>query len=385
MKEINISSIHHRKADLLLLQFYKDQQLIAICKQLNAKFTATHKGWTVPNTSECKVQLKNTFEGIATLVFTEEQEEKRQKTAPETTEKQVIRKKQSVTAAEKLTPEHQAAIANYKSFLSSKRFAESTMKSYINSIQLFLAFFKDRPMESLTSEDVIRFNNEYVLAKRLSSSFQNQTINSIKKFFLIVEHRRMDLEAIHRPRREKKLPIVLSLEEVSSLLNSLKNRKHKAMLSLIYSAGLRRGEVLSMKINAIDSKRMMIHVFNAKGKKDRMVPLAPTALELLREYYKEYKPTHYLFEGQSGGKYSEKSLQEVFKKAKKLAGIKKNVTLHSLRHSYATHLLESGINLRYIQDLLGHKSPKTTQIYTHVSNEALSQVTSPLEQIKINK
>lgn len=157
------------------------------------------------------------------------------------------------------------------------------------------------------------------------------------------------------------------------------------MLSLIYSAGLRRGEVLNMKINAIDSKRMMIHIFNAKGKKDRMVPLAPTALELLREYYKEYKPTHYLFEGQSGGKYSEKSLQEVFKKAKKLAGIKKNVTLHSLRHSYATHLLESGINLRYIQDLLGHKSPKTTQIYTHVSNEALSQVTSPLEQIKINK
>jgi len=195
----------------------------------------------------------------------------------------------------------------------------------------------------------------------------------------------MDIEAIHRPRTEKTLPKVLSLDEVSRILNALDNIKHTSMLALIYSAGLRRGEMLTMKINAIDSKRMMIHIFNAKGKKDRMVPLAPSVLELLRTYYKVYQPKDFLFEGQNGGKYSEKSLQEVFKKAKSLAGIKKNVTLHSLRHSYATHLLESGINLRYIQDLLGHKSPKTTQIYTHVSNEALSKVTSPIEQLIITK
>ncbi len=212
-----------------------------------------------------------------------------------------------------------------------------------------------------------------------------QVVNAIKKFFPVVENRRIDFEAILRTRTEKKLPAVLSLEEVSGLLNALDNLKHKTMLVLICSAGLRRGEILTMKINAIDSKRMMIHIFNAKGKKDRMVPLAPSALELLRNYYKEYRPKDFLVEGQNGGQNSEKSLQEVFKKAKTFAGIRKNVTLHSLRHSYATHLLESGINLRYIQDLLGHKSPKTTQIYTHVSNEAIHKVTSPLEQIRIIK
>lgn len=176
MKEINISSIHHRKADLLLLQFSKDQQLMAVCKQLRAKFTATHRGWTVPNTTESKVQLKSAFARIATLIFTEEKEEKPQKTVPEITDKSAIRKKQPATAAEKLTTEHHAAIAKYKSFLKSKRFADSTIKSYINSIQLFLAFFRDKPIERLTNEDVIRFNNEYILSKRLSGSFQNQTV-----------------------------------------------------------------------------------------------------------------------------------------------------------------------------------------------------------------
>lgn len=367
--KVKLNRITHRGEKIVLLSFDKNEKLIALAKSISCRFSSTHKGWWLLDNAQ---NLKRIQEVFGPYI---KDKEPVQETNPS------VKK----TAYDKLTPVHKAHIKTYINFLKSRRFSESTIRSYVHSIQLFLAFFNDRPMESLTNEDVIRFNNEYILAKRLSSSFQNQVINAIKKFFLIIDNRRIDLEELHRPKREKTLPTVLSLEEVSSMLNSLKNIKHKAMLSLIYSAGLRRGEILSMKINAIDSKRMMIHIFNAKGKKDRMVPLAPTALDLLREYYKEYKPTHYLFEGQSGGKYSEKSLQEVFKKAKNLAGIKKKVTLHSLRHSYATHLLESGINLRYIQDLLGHKSPKTTQIYTHVSNEALSQVTSPLEQIKINK
>ena len=157
------------------------------------------------------------------------------------------------------------------------------------------------------------------------------------------------------------------------------------MLSLIYSAGLRRSELLNLKNLDIDSKRMLISVRNAKGMKDRMVPLSPTILEMLREYYMQYKPKDYLFEGQYGDRYSERSLELVLKKAVNHAGIKKNVHLHMLRHSYATHLMEAGTHLRHIQELLGHKSPKTTQIYTHVSREEISKIISPLDRLKLKK
>jgi integrase/recombinase XerD len=374
MKKITVTAVVHREHAVFLIQFSKDEELSTICKRLGCSYTKTHSGWTLPNNRDNLRALFHHFKGIAhldtTQIFAKPQKEKPVKPP---------------SAKEQLTPEHQQKLLEYERFLKSKRFAESTIKTYVGSMQIFLNYFKDKPMSQLSNQDIIAFNNDYVLAKRLSGSFQNQIVNAIKKFFLVVENRRMDMEAIHRPRTEKTLPKVLSLDEVSGILNALDNIKHTSMLALIYSAGLRRGEILTMKINAIDSKRMMIHIFNAKGKKDRMVPLAPSVLELLRTYYKVYKPKDFLFEGQNGGKYSEKSLQEVFKKAKSLAGIKKNVTLHSLRHSYATHLLESGINLRYIQDLLGHKSPKTTQIYTHVSNEALSKVTSTIEQLIITK
>jgi len=156
------------------------------------------------------------------------------------------------------------------------------------------------------------------------------------------------------------------------------------MLTLIYSCGLRSGELLNLNVRDIDSSRMIIHIHQAKGKKDRMVPLAPSALAMLRKYYIEHKPSGLLFTGADGGKYSHTSLQKVLKKALSLAKVHKQCTLHTLRHSYATHLLESGVNLRFIQELLGHNSPKTTQIYTHVSSEESRKVTSPLEKLDIN-
>jgi integrase/recombinase XerD len=178
------------------------------------------------------------------------------------------------------------------------------------------------------------------------------------------------------------LPNVLSKEEVKGILESLQNTKHKAMLSLIYACGLRRGELLRIKPQDILSDRKLLHIKQSKSKKDRIVPLSDKLLEMLREYYKTYKPKVWLFEGQQAGEpYSEKSLESVLKQAVSKASINKPVTLHWLRHSYATHLLESGTDLRYIQELLGHNSSRTTEIYTHVSNKSIQQIKSPFDDL----
>lgn len=229
----------------------------------------------------------------------------------------------------------------------------------------------------------MRFNCEYILERKLSAAYQSQFINALKLFYLINKNHKLELDKLPRPQQGYKLPKVISEEEVAMLLNVTENVKHKTMLALIYSAGLRRSELLNLKITDIDSKRMMISIRNGKGTKDRNVPLSEVVLIMLRSYYTLYKPKDYLFEGQYGDSYTGRSLELVLKKALKLSGIRKNVTLHMLRHSYATHLLEAGTNLRHIQELLGHKSPATTQIYTHVSKEQLSKITSPLDKLKL--
>jgi integrase/recombinase XerD len=239
-----------------------------------------------------------------------------------------------------------------------------------------------KDITDISNDDLIDFNNNYILKNNFSSSFQNQVVNAVKLYFSAIQHKKMDVELIHRPRREKVLPNVLSKEEVKAILNVHVNIKHKMMLSLIYSCGLRCGELLALRPVHIDSKRNIILLKSTKGKKDRIVPLSPLILKMLREYYKIYKPKIYLFEGSTLGEpYSEKSLQSVLKQAIKKVGIAKPVTLHWLRHSYATHLLESGTDLRYIQELLGHSSSKTTEIYTHVSTKSIQQIKSPFDDL----
>ena len=216
----------------------------------------------------------------------------------------------------------------------------------------------------------------------LSSSYQNQIVNSIKLYFKTCRDTKIEVEKIHRPKRAKVLPNVLSKEEVKKILDAHSNLKHKAMLSMIYSCGLRRSELLNLKFSDIDSKRNIVIIRQSKGKKDRITPLSAKILDLLRRYYKEYSPKTYLFEGQEKNtQYSARSLEEVLKKSVKLASINKPVTLHWLRHSYATHLLESGTDLRYIQELLGHNSSKTTEIYTHVSTKNIQQIKSPFDDL----
>lgn len=189
---------------------------------------------------------------------------------------------------------------------------------------------------------------------------------------------------VHRPKMAHVLPNVLSKEEIKRILNAPKNIKHKAMLCLLYSCGLRRSEILNLKISHVDSKRKLLIIKQAKGKKDRVVPLSEKIIVQLQEYYKLYRPKIWLFEGQKPEEnYNERSLASVLKQALAISKIKKPVTLHWLRHSYATHLLENGTDLRYIQEILGHKSSKTTEIYTHVSTKSLQNIKSPFDDLDI--
>jgi len=274
------------------------------------------------------------------------------------------------------------AVERFSRWMHSKRYSANTIKTYTDALKSFLSHFNEKPFSEINNEDVISYNNDYILANDLSPSFQNQIVNAIKLFFSSCQDTIIEIDKIHRPKRFKLLPNVLSKQEVKQILNAHGNIKHRAMLSLVYSCGLRSSELLSLTPQDIDSKRNLVLVRQAKGNKDRIVPLSPKILELLREYYQFYKPKRYLFEGNGEGKqYDARSLQAVIKFAANKAGIGKPVTLHWLRHSYATHLLESGTDLRYIQELLGHNSSKTTEIYTHVSTKNLQHIRSPFDYL----
>lgn len=267
-------------------------------------------------------------------------------------------------------------------WMKSQRYSQQTIEVYRKALGLFFLYTGDKADHEITRDDITHFNNEYILKRRLSIAYQNQFINALKLYLSLVRLPQLTAEDLQRPRREHRLPQVLSKEEIKLILEAPRNIKHRSMLSLIYSCGLRRGELLGLKPNDIDSRRGIINIRLAKGKKDRIVPLSPKILDMLREYYKAYRPTTWLFEGQyPGERYDERSLQLVLKQALTRAGIRKPATLHWLRHSYATHLLEAGTDIRIIQELLGHKSSKTTEIYTHVSSSLLSRIISPFDSL----
>ncbi|MFM7759113.1 MAG: site-specific tyrosine recombinase/integron integrase [Crocinitomicaceae bacterium] len=276
----------------------------------------------------------------------------------------------------------QQHLNSFKNYMNYRRYSQNTIKTYSDALDVFFRFFQNKTIESLNKEDLIQFNNEYILKKNLSSSYQNQVINAIKLFYRNRFNRSMEVDYIQRPRREKRLPNVLSKDEVKSILESPTNLKHRAMLSLIYACGLRRSELLNLTLKDILSDRNLIFIRQSKGKKDRVVPIGNKLIEMLRDYYKAFKPKTWLFEGQfPNTKYSKKSLENVLKQSLSKAKISKKVSLHWLRHSYATHLLESGTDLRYIQELLGHSSSRTTEIYTHVSTRNLQQIRSPFDDL----
>jgi site-specific recombinase XerD len=220
------------------------------------------------------------------------------------------------------------------------------------------------------------------MERKVSSSTQNTAINAIKFYYERVLGGKRRFYALDRPNTEKTLPTVLSTEEIAAIMKATQNLKHKAILMLIYSGGLRISEATNLKISDIDSARMQIRIAQSKGNKDRYTLLSHKTLQVLREYAKQYHPKDYLFEGAEGGPYSTRSIQEFFKEVCQRAGIKKRVTVHTLRHSFATHLLENGTDLRYIQALLGHESSKTTEMYTHVTTKGFFAIKNPLDNLE---
>lgn len=272
------------------------------------------------------------------------------------------------------------AMKKYRNILIQKRYSDNTIKTYCNYFKDFCVYFQNDQLENIKITQIKSYILAIIKSKNISISQQNQRINAIKFYFEKVLGREKQYYELHRPRKENKLPKVLSKNEVKSILASSHNIKHKCILMLIYSAGLRRSELLNLLTTDIDSERMVIHINGAKGKKDRISLLSDNLLQLLRQYYKKFHPKKYLFEGQDGGKYSPTSVANILKKASLKAGIRKNVTPHMLRHSFATHLLEQGTDLRYIQELLGHESSKTTEIYTHVSKKAIDKIRNPIDE-----
>lgn len=270
-------------------------------------------------------------------------------------------------------------IIPFKNWLESQRYSNNTIKVYVEAIRSFLTYYSHKSLDELNNQDLIQYNTEYILKNNYSESFQNQIINAVKLFFKTTKSIHFDIDKIERPRRARKLPTVLSKEEVLKLIEVTGNLKHRTLLALIYSSGLRISEALHLMPKDIDSKRMLIHIKNAKGKKDRYTLLSQKVLVLMREYYLVYHPKTYLFEGAKGGIYNSRSAQVVLQNAAVKAHINKRISLHTLRHSFATHLLENGTDLRYIQELLGHSSPKTTMIYTHVSSTSLKNITNPFD------
>lgn len=269
----------------------------------------------------------------------------------------------------------------FLSYLKIRRYSPRTETAYSSLVATFLRVLGTYDPKELTDDDLARYITKYYIEPGHSRSYQNQVVNAIKLYYKAEFNRNIGMVINLRPRAEKKLPNVLSAEEVKKILSHFRNEKHRTIFYLLYAGGMRISEVVNLKIKDIDSARNIIRIRQSKGAKDREVPLSKTALKQLRIYYRHYKPSDYLFEGQFGGRYSTRSIQALFRNALKECEIKKVATVHTLRHSYATHLLESGTDLRIIQELLGHRSSKTTEIYTHVSQQTKQKIPNPLDQL----
>jgi len=376
VKEITIAHALYNNKEKIFINFKYDSATIELVKKIaDAKWSQTNKCWYISYYAEALQLIKNTFEakGITIKLLNKYED---------VIKPSQVKIKKPSDALPDLDKVQKEKIKKFNYWLQSKRYSESTIGTYVDAIQTFLRYYATKNLSEITNEDLIIFNNEYILANNYSASYQNQIVNAVKLFFRSVENKQLQPELIHRPKPQKLLPNVLSKEEIKLILNAHSNIKHKTMLSLIYSCGLRCGELLALKPVHVDSKRNIVLLKNTKGKKDRIVPLSALILKMLRDYYSIYKPKTYLFEGQNIGiQYDARSLQLILKQALQKTGIRKPVTLHWLRHSYATHLLESGTDLRYIQELLGHSSSKTTEIYTHVSTKSIQQIKSPFDDL----
>ena len=387
MKKVTIERFIHKGQKRLIVRFPYDTVLNgAISGIRGATWSAMLKSWYIPDSIDALTLLKEAFVGKALLDYSSlKGEEGSIIVTPPVEEKVPVREKKKVSPAiilPELDERGRADVIDFRRWMESHRFPETTVRTYSGMVATFLRFVSPKQASECNSDDLIRLVEEYILPMKLSHSYQNQMISAVKKFYGKIYKSVIDPGEFSRPRPQHRLPNVLSKEEVRRILDSPINEKHRVMLSLIYACGLRRSEVIGLVPDDLERDRKLLRIRQSKGFKDRVVPLSDKVIVMVDQYITHFKPKKYLFDGQySGTRYSASSIDKVFREACRRAGIKKPVTLHGLRHSYATHLLEAGTDLRYIQELLGHKSSRTTEIYTHVTTQTIQKIRSPFDDL----
>lgn len=366
---VTIKYLFHREKHCLGIYFPFHQGLKDIVKQLpGATYSKTHTCWYVEKRPTLLSEIFKAFEGKAWVDIT------------------ALKKKQESLPAKapvkpELPEEHVQILRMTEQKLKLRGYSENTQRTYLQMFKDFLRFYARYNPVDLTEVEIRNYLIYLVEKKKISRSAQNQSINAIKFFYEKVLGQDRKVYHLERPMREKRLPEVLSQEEIIRIFETLSNIKHRLMLMLVYSSGLRRSELLNLRIGDVDINRNIVFIRGGKGRKDRQSVMAQSLNPFLTEYLAKYNPKFWLFEGPGNSRYSESSLRQILFRAAKAAGVKKQVRLHMLRHSFATHLLESGTSTRYIQVLLGHESPKTTELYAHVSRFALDKIQSPLDQL----
>jgi len=288
------------------------------------------------------------------------------------------------TKHEQVEPaKYEAAVVALEQVLLLKRYSWRTIKAYKNCFRQFIRHYDDTKPREITRKQINDYLTALIRERNISVSHQSQILSAIKMFYTAVAEQEEKVQGLFQPKKQQKLPNVLLEEEVTALLRAVDNPKHRCILMLIYSAGLRLGEAIGLRLADLQPEKNRLFVRAGKGKKDRCTLLSAKVWEQLKTYIEVHQPIEWVFEGQSGGQYSDRSVQEIFTRAKQRAQINPSATVHTLRHSFATHLLEKGVDLRYIQELLGHESSKTTEIYAHITHKGWDKIKSPIDDLDI--
>jgi len=343
--------------------------LIAAIKQIPySQWDAKNKWWTCPFSERFIQQLTEVCEAQKLKVVREDEPI-------------------SETRVKRISPfdipNYRRAPESYKQKLIEVRYSPDTIKSYISAFEEFMNYHYRLDIDSITEPQILEFLRYLITERRISVSYQNISINAIKFYYEKVLKGQRKFYFIDRPRKDITLPDVLNIDEITAMIKTVNNIKHKLMIMFAYSSGLRLGEVVRLKLTDIDRQRMQVRVEQSKGRKDRYTKLSEKILPVLDKYLEEYKPEVLIFNGVKGKAYSERSVQEVVKNIARKAGITKSVTPKTLRHTFATHNLENGVDLRYIQSMMGHSSSKTTEIYTHITTKGFDNIKSPMDSLDI--
>jgi len=372
----------HRQQQVVFLRFEYNTDIIKQLKEtMPACWSQTNNCWYIIKEH---FNLHQFFENFRKLAFINYSALKNNHNTTEIKVSSAKRTYNLNTVKQQLPPQTKEKLNKFKKWMQQMRFSDNTVKTYIHQLEIFFGYYSNKRIEIIDNNDINLFSQEFILANGLSPTFQNQTISALKKFYNVHLNRNLDIETLERPVKSKPLPKVMDKTELQTFFKSITNQKHKMAFETIYAYGLRRGELLNLKLEHINTKQRTISIINAKGKKDRTLPMSEHWLEKVKPYYFAYKPKIYLIEGRFKGKsIAAASLQQVFENTLKKSKIKKPYTIHCLRHSFATHLLNNGTDLRYIQELLGHKSSKTTEIYTHVSIKNLKNIKNPFDEMDL--